>query len=157
MDLKSKRFDSLRFKLHQLQALILTSTCGLADIISTVEFDQTGNYLATGDKGGRVVLFERNDTVNSARQKQMSKRSKKRYWLRVPFIEEEDLWVQVPHWVSVPWAGVRLPQISGDWGEDQQNQMVPTTKCLSLPLVYQWQDYQTMESVWKITQSGRGK
>jgi len=34
-----------------------------ADIISTVEFDQTGNYLATGDKGGRVVLFERNDTV----------------------------------------------------------------------------------------------
>ncbi|KAI9669115.1 MAG: protein phosphatase 2A regulatory subunit cdc55 [Alyxoria varia] len=32
------------------------------DIISTVEFDQTGNYLATGDKGGRVVLFERNDT-----------------------------------------------------------------------------------------------
>lgn len=35
----------------------------LADIISTVEFDQTGNYLATGDKGGRVVLFERNETV----------------------------------------------------------------------------------------------
>lgn len=35
-----------------------------ADIISTVEFDQTGNYLATGDKGGRVVLFERNDTVS---------------------------------------------------------------------------------------------
>lgn len=37
--------------------------CTQADIISTVEFDQTGNYLATGDKGGRVVLFERNDTV----------------------------------------------------------------------------------------------
>lgn len=36
-----------------------------ADIISTVEFDQTGNYLATGDKGGRVVLFERNDTVSN--------------------------------------------------------------------------------------------
>ncbi|OBZ83951.1 Protein phosphatase PP2A regulatory subunit B [Choanephora cucurbitarum] len=32
-----------------------------ADIISAVEFDHTGNYLATGDKGGRVVLFERND------------------------------------------------------------------------------------------------
>ena len=32
-----------------------------ADIISAVEFDQTGDYLATGDKGGRVVLFERND------------------------------------------------------------------------------------------------
>ena len=34
-----------------------------ADIISTVEFDSTGNYLATGDKGGRVVLFERNEQV----------------------------------------------------------------------------------------------
>ncbi|KAJ3414069.1 protein phosphatase 2A regulatory subunit cdc55 [Chytridiales sp. JEL 0842] len=32
-----------------------------ADIISAVEFDETGDYLATGDKGGRVVLFERND------------------------------------------------------------------------------------------------
>ncbi|ODV91327.1 hypothetical protein CANCADRAFT_32004 [Tortispora caseinolytica NRRL Y-17796] len=30
-----------------------------ADIISAVEFDHTGNYLATGDKGGRIVLFER--------------------------------------------------------------------------------------------------
>ena len=36
---------------------------GPADIISTVEFDDTGRYLATGDRGGRVVLFERDDTV----------------------------------------------------------------------------------------------
>lgn len=33
-----------------------------ADIISTVEFDHTGSYLATGDKGGRVVLFERHES-----------------------------------------------------------------------------------------------
>ncbi|KAG7697581.1 hypothetical protein KL951_002155 [Ogataea haglerorum] len=32
-----------------------------ADIISTVEFDHTGDFLATGDRGGRVVLFERNE------------------------------------------------------------------------------------------------
>ncbi|KAF5468020.1 hypothetical protein F2P56_012214 [Juglans regia] len=32
------------------------------DIISAIEFDRTGNHLATGDRGGRVVLFERNDT-----------------------------------------------------------------------------------------------
>jgi serine/threonine-protein phosphatase 2A regulatory subunit B len=38
-------------------------TTYLADIISTVEFDHTGDYLATGDKGGRVVLFERNEQV----------------------------------------------------------------------------------------------
>lgn len=31
-----------------------------ADIILTVEFDHQGDFLATGDKGGRVVLFERN-------------------------------------------------------------------------------------------------
>jgi len=30
-----------------------------ADIISTVEFDQTGEFLATGDRGGRIVLFSR--------------------------------------------------------------------------------------------------
>ena len=39
--------------------LILTK----ADVISAVEFDHTGDYLATGDRGGRVVLFERNDGV----------------------------------------------------------------------------------------------
>jgi len=30
-----------------------------ADIISAVEFNHDGDFLATGDKGGRVVLFER--------------------------------------------------------------------------------------------------
>uniref|UniRef100_A0AAY4BHE6 Serine/threonine-protein phosphatase 2A 55 kDa regulatory subunit B n=1 Tax=Denticeps clupeoides TaxID=299321 RepID=A0AAY4BHE6_9TELE len=30
-----------------------------ADIISTVEFNSTGELLATGDKGGRVVVFQR--------------------------------------------------------------------------------------------------
>uniref|UniRef100_S4RP31 Protein phosphatase 2, regulatory subunit B, beta a n=1 Tax=Petromyzon marinus TaxID=7757 RepID=S4RP31_PETMA len=30
-----------------------------ADIISTVEFNHTGDLLATGDKGGRVVIFQR--------------------------------------------------------------------------------------------------
>lgn len=45
-----------------LNVILITST---ADIISTVEFDHTGNYLATGDKGGRVVLFERNESVSA--------------------------------------------------------------------------------------------
>ncbi|CAG7924474.1 unnamed protein product [Penicillium olsonii] len=44
-------------------------TCSPADIISTVEFDHTGNYLATGDKGGRVVLFERNETKKTCEYK----------------------------------------------------------------------------------------
>lgn len=37
-----------------------------ADIITTVEFDQTGDYLATGDRGGRVVLFERNKSKKNS-------------------------------------------------------------------------------------------
>jgi serine/threonine-protein phosphatase 2A regulatory subunit B len=36
------------------------------DIISAIEFDNSGNHLATGDRGGRVVLFERTDTNNSS-------------------------------------------------------------------------------------------
>lgn len=37
----------------------------VADLITAVEFDPTGNYLATGDRSGRVVLFERNDDVSN--------------------------------------------------------------------------------------------
>ena len=33
----------------------------LVDIISAMEFDSTGDYLAVGDRGGRVVIFERKD------------------------------------------------------------------------------------------------
>ncbi|CAL8350705.1 unnamed protein product [Boreogadus saida] len=35
-----------------------------ADVISTVEFNQTGELLATGDKGGRVVIFQRESEVS---------------------------------------------------------------------------------------------
>ncbi len=41
----------------------ISETCVLtaiaADIISAIEFDASGQHLATGDRGGRVVLFER--------------------------------------------------------------------------------------------------
>jgi hypothetical protein len=30
-----------------------------ADTLTAVEFDSSGEYLATGDQGGRVVLFSR--------------------------------------------------------------------------------------------------
>ena len=36
----------------------------LADIISCVEFNQDGDLLATGDKGGRVVIFQRDPAVS---------------------------------------------------------------------------------------------
>lgn len=40
-----------------------------ADIISTVEFNNTGELLATGDKGGRVVIFQREQEVRAANHK----------------------------------------------------------------------------------------
>ena len=76
-----------------------------ADIISTVEFDHTGNYLATGDKGGRVVLFERNEGVS------FSDLSRCRVTLTRP---EKNMRIQVPHRVSIARARIRLPQIIGD-------------------------------------------
>ena len=36
-----------------------------ADIISCVEFNQDGDLLATGDKGGRVVIFQRDPAVST--------------------------------------------------------------------------------------------
>jgi hypothetical protein len=34
-----------------------------ADLLTAIEFDHTGDYLATGDRGGRVVLFEKGDDI----------------------------------------------------------------------------------------------
>ena len=36
-----------------------------ADIISAVEFNHDGELLATGDKGGRVVIFQRAEHVSA--------------------------------------------------------------------------------------------
>lgn len=37
-----------------------------ADIISTVEFNEDGELLATGDKGGRIVIFQREQPSKTA-------------------------------------------------------------------------------------------
>ena len=34
-----------------------------ADLISTIEFNDDGNLLAVGDKGGRIVVFQREQQV----------------------------------------------------------------------------------------------
>lgn len=43
----------------------------LADIISTVEFNENGELLATGDKGGRIVIFQRDQPSKSQLQQQI--------------------------------------------------------------------------------------
>lgn len=34
-----------------------------ADIISALRFNQTGQFLAAGDRGGRVIIFQRKNSV----------------------------------------------------------------------------------------------
>lgn len=60
---------------------------------------------------------------------------------------EKDLRVQVPHRVSVARAGVRLPKITRDRREDQQDKMVQTTKRVSFPPVDERQDDKAMEGL----------
>ncbi|KAL6996357.1 Serine/threonine protein phosphatase 2A 55 kDa regulatory subunit B beta isoform [Sarracenia purpurea var. burkii] len=43
------------------------------DIISAIEFDKTGDHLATGDRGGRVVLFERTDTKDGGSRRDLER------------------------------------------------------------------------------------
>ena len=35
------------------------------DILTAIKFDKTGQYLAVGDKGGRVIIFRYTDLKNS--------------------------------------------------------------------------------------------
>ena len=39
------------------------------DLISAVQFDDTGDYLATGDRGGRVVIFESSEVTHRQQQR----------------------------------------------------------------------------------------
>lgn len=43
------------------------------DIISAIEFDRSGDHLATGDKGGRVVLFERTDARDNTSRRELER------------------------------------------------------------------------------------
>ncbi|XP_065875321.1 serine/threonine protein phosphatase 2A 55 kDa regulatory subunit B beta isoform-like isoform X1 [Euphorbia lathyris] len=38
------------------------------DVVSTIEFDKSGDYLAVADRGGRVVVFERKDGKDNPNQ-----------------------------------------------------------------------------------------
>ena len=40
---------------------MIINTRVLADVVSALEFDHTGKYIAVGDRGGRIVIFEANN------------------------------------------------------------------------------------------------
>ena len=58
-------FNVFRYYGSVMNSLCNDSVCiffvPAVDIISAIEFDKSGDHLATGDRGGRVVLFERTD------------------------------------------------------------------------------------------------
>lgn len=66
MRIRRERIDTHNVYEHSIFTLC-ANFCFLAslfsaDIISTVEFNHDGEFLATGDKGGRVVIFQRDGT-----------------------------------------------------------------------------------------------
>ena len=44
----------------------------VADLISTIEFNHDGELLAVGDKGGRIVVFQREQQVGPVRRDETS-------------------------------------------------------------------------------------
>lgn len=44
-----------------MSAIVPNSARPAADILSAVHFDHSGEFLATGDRGGRVVIFKKSD------------------------------------------------------------------------------------------------
>ena len=119
-------------------------TCFTADIISCVEFSQDGNLLATGDKGGRVVIFQRDEAVSIS------------CWLDLfscPFLVSQvhpsKGRVLCLHDLSITWTRVWLSQVSRNRGKDQQDSMAETKECCPVPLEHQRQDCQALESVWE--------
>ena len=98
--------------------------CCIADVISAVQFDPTGDFLASGDRAGRVVMFERNQSVPLA-----SSLTSNQLMPPLHINVEVDVRVQVLHRVSVARTRVRLPKIAGDQRADQPDCVVPTDKC----------------------------
>lgn len=72
----------------------------VADIISAIAFDKTGDFLASGDRAGRVVLFERNHNVQSDH-------------LIDSHAVETILWIPILHRIPIPRGRVWLFEESG--------------------------------------------
>lgn len=54
-------FSSYNLVMTCYVTILFAQLSSAVDIISAIEFDKSGDHLATGDRGGRVVLFERTD------------------------------------------------------------------------------------------------
>lgn len=56
--------DTLNWKLNQVFGEEGTvDSVADEDIISAMSFDHSGNFIALGDKAGRLIIFEKGDAV----------------------------------------------------------------------------------------------
>lgn len=44
---------------HLLIIIVFSYRFPLADIVTALDFDSSGNFIASGDKGGRIRIYER--------------------------------------------------------------------------------------------------
>lgn len=59
--------EDIHWRFSQVKGIIETDEQPTdVDLISCVEFSDDGEFLATGDKGGRVVIFQRNHSWNAS-------------------------------------------------------------------------------------------
>jgi hypothetical protein len=56
--------SEIHWRFSQIKGIIEEQPTDV-DLISCVEFSDEGEFLATGDKGGRVVIFQRNQVSTS--------------------------------------------------------------------------------------------
>lgn len=118
-----------------------------ADIVSTVEFNHDGELLATGDKGGRIVIFQKEDAVSFENINGCWSSSFSVSWWPIVrhcfylfvyffYLVAERitaLWrIQCLQHFSKSRTRVRLPKEFGDRGKNQQDQVVKTSKCIAL-------------------------
>jgi len=59
------------------------------DIVSAVEFDESGDYIATGDRGGRVVIFEKSQEKHSSSKKKDVKNPEYKFFVEFQSHEPE--------------------------------------------------------------------
>lgn len=49
-----------------------------SDLVSAIQFDKTGDYIAIGDKGGRIVIVEREDKPKKGNDDKKKKKGEKK-------------------------------------------------------------------------------
>lgn len=59
------------------------------DVVSAIEFDETGDYIAAGDRGGRVVIFERCQDKHAGSKKKEAKSPEYKFYVEFQSHEPE--------------------------------------------------------------------